>query len=59
MLPSSYNRVQESPHRVWTECKCGWKTRKRKPGKPPSGVVFTPFHCPKCDVVLSANTVLQ
>ena len=54
--PGGYNRIDGDM--VYTQCQCGWKTRKRKPGqKPPKKVFVTPFHCPKCNMVLSETTV--
>lgn len=55
--PSGYNKIQAAPHRVWTQCKCGWKSPKRRPGQRVPTVFFTPFECPKCGRVLSDFTV--
>jgi hypothetical protein len=60
LLPQSYNRVQSDPHKVWFVCECGWKTRKRTPGKPPKAVLLErPFCCPKCNKQLSDMTVVR
>ena len=58
--PAGYNKIQEKPHKVWTECSCGWKSRKRTPGvRMPRAVLLEPFKCPKCGKELSAHKVVR
>jgi hypothetical protein len=43
-------------NKVWSECRCGWRSKKRTPGKRPRLIVFRPFHCPKCNKEMSLHT---
>lgn len=58
--PNHTNRVGHN-HKgetvLWCECDCKWKSRKRKPLNRVPNVVFTPFHCPKCNKKLSDYTI--
>lgn len=56
-MPATYTHFDKN-NKVWVECSCGWKTRKRQPGKRPRLIVFQPFHCPKCGKQLSPHTAL-
>ena len=53
-----YGQAKNQRQLGWTECPCGWRTRKRRLGKRPSLIMFQPFHCPDCGKKLSENTAI-
>lgn len=56
--PGGYNRVDPDDGMiVWTECECGWKTRKHKAGRRHRIIATQPFFCPKCGTELSSTSV--
>lgn len=58
-VPGGYNR-HDGGSIVWSECQCGWKSRKRQAGRRAAVEVIlaAPFNCPDCGAKVSDSTYL-